>query len=288
VEWPRSWARNRATNWKSTSIEAALGGQPVNRRSASLLRIVQVTDCHLPREPATPYRGLSADRNLESLLPAIRRWQPDLLLLTGDVSEDGSAPAYGRVCARLSTVGAPVLALPGNHDDAAVMRPFFPQGAWGGVYEHQARNWQLLLLDSTMPGEVPGRLGEGSLEALDLCLSRSTAPHALLALHHQPVPVDSAWIDRYPLQNPEALFGLIERHAKVRVVTWGHVHQAFEARRGEVLLLGSPSTVANSLPGKERFTPDLAGPACRWLELDSDGRVETGLLHGGGGERRGV
>lgn len=257
-------------------------------RSASRVRIVQVSDCHLPREPGTPYRGLNADRNLESLLPGIRLWQPDLLLLTGDVSEDGSAPAYGRVCARLSTVGAPVFALPGNHDDAAAMRPFFPLGAWGGVYEHQARNWQLLLLDSTIPGEVPGRLDEGTLEALDHALSRSQAPNALLALHHQPVPVDSPWIDRYPLLNSEDFFEVVERHPQVRVITWGHVHQAFEAYRGEVRLLGSPSTVANSLPGKERFTPDLGGPACRWLELESDGRVETGLMYGGGGSRKAV
>jgi hypothetical protein len=28
----------------------------------------------------------------------------------------------------------------------------------------------------------------------------------------------------------------------------------------------------------ERFTLDLGGPACRWLELGVDGSVETGLL----------
>jgi hypothetical protein len=43
-------------------------------------------------------------------------------------------------------------------------------------------------------------------------------------------------------------------------------------------LLGAPSTVANSLPQTRRFTLDLAGPACRWLELGVDGGVETGLL----------
>ena len=82
----------------------------MSRPSPHLLRIVQVSDCHVPRDPRTAYRGLNADRNLSSLLPAIRRWQPDLLLLTGDVSEDASAAAYGRVAALLSTAGAPVLA----------------------------------------------------------------------------------------------------------------------------------------------------------------------------------
>ena len=48
-----------------------------------------------------------------------------------------------------------------------------------------------------------------------------------------------------------------------------------------LLLLGSPSTVANSLPGTEKFALDLAGPACRWLELGLDGSVSTGLMRVG-------
>ena len=50
-------------------------------------------------------------------------------------------------------------------------------------------------------------------------------------------------------------------------------------RKGAILL-GGPSTVANSLPHHEEFTPDLSGPACRWLELHSDGKLETGLIFG--------
>lgn len=214
-------------------------------------------------------------------MPALRRWQPDLLLVTGDVSEDGSAAAYGRVSAQLSTAGAPVLALPGNHDDPAVMRRYFPQGSWDGVFAHGMRNWQLILLDSTIRGEVPGRLAPATLAELDRRLAGREAAHVLLALHHQPVPVDSPWIDRYPLQNPEEFFEVAGRHPGVRCIVWGHVHQDFESRREEVMLLGSPSTVANSLPGKEKFTPDLGGPACRWLELAPDGSVETGLLRAG-------
>jgi len=250
----------------------------VRRPSPHRLRIVQVSDCHLPFDPGTPYRGQSADRNFAALLPAIRHWQPDLILVTGDVSEDGSAAAYGRVSARLSTAGAPVLALPGNHDDPAAMRSYFPVGAWDGMCVHRARNWQLVLLDSTIPGDVPGRLGPDLLDRLDRCLAKGGEAHALLALHHQPVPVGSPWIDRYPLLEPEAFLELVDRQPRVRGVIWGHVHQDFETRRKDVLLLGSPSTVANSLPGKSEFTLDLFGPSCRWLVLATDGTIETGLL----------
>lgn len=252
----------------------------MTRPSPRLLRVLQVSDCHVPRDPHTPYRGLNADRNLASLLPAIRRWQPDLLLLTGDVSEDGSAAAYGRVSAQLSTAGAPVLALPGNHDDPAVMRRYFPLGPWGGLHAYEKRNWLLVLLDSTEPGRVSGGFSDAALYQLEQCLRGASNRHVLIALHHQPVLVNSLWIDRHALERADAFWSVVDRFPQVRCIAWGHVHQDFHAVRGEKVLMGSPSTVANCLPGRETFTLDIGGPACRWLELNMDGALETGLLRG--------
>jgi len=210
--------------------------------------------------------------------PAIRGWQPDLVLLTGDVSEDASAASYGRVSAQLSTAGAPVLALPGNHDDPTVMRRYFPLGPWGAPHVYERRNWQLVLLDSTEPGCVHGEFSGAVLAQLEQCLRRASARHVFIALHHQPVPVESLWIDRYALQRADAFWSVVDRFPQVRCVAWGHVHQDFHAVRGEVALLGSPSTAANSLPVRETFTLDIGGPAVRWLELGVDGALETGLL----------
>ena len=61
-------------------------------------------------------------------------------------------------------------------------------------------------------------------------------------------------------------------------MTWGHIHHPFDTTRKGVRLLGAPSSVANSLPNKQKFTLDLAGPACRWIELVEDGSVETGIM----------
>ena len=71
---------------------------------------------------------------------------------------------------------------------------------------------------------------------------------------------------------------MLDRFPAVRCVAWGHVHQDFHERRDDMHLLGSPSTVANSLPEKDTFTLDLGGPAARWLELHADGTLETGCL----------
>ena len=248
-------------------------------QSATTLRIIQVSDCHVSADPQATYRGIKADRNLRSLLPVLRRWQPDLLLLTGDVSEDASPAAYGRVSALLGTIGAPVLALPGNHDDVTVMQRYFPLGPWGGVFERAGKRWRIILLDSTRPGQISGSLSTECLDRLESSLGRHPGSPTLVALHHQPVHVNSPWIDRYALERPEPFMELLDRHPDIRCVAWGHVHQAFETELNGRLLLGAPSTAANSLPNARAFTPDMSGPACRWLELSGGGEVITGLLH---------
>lgn len=247
-------------------------------RGHTHLKLVQISDCHVSSDPETAYRGLNAGRSLKSLLPAIRLFQPDLVLLTGDVSEDASPASYRRVAALLGTIGAPVLALPGNHDDPQVMRHHFPEGPWNGPLFRAAKGWQLVLLDSTARNEISGVLSEACLARLESGLSRCVSDHVLLALHHQPLEVGSPWIDKYALREPAPFLQLLDKDDRIRCVAWGHVHQEFCSERGKVKFLGAPSSVANSIPGRERFTLDVGGPACRWLVLDRDGGVGTGLL----------
>lgn len=250
----------------------------MNAGSLTKLKLVQVSDCHVSADPGADYRGLNASRSLERLLPAIREFQPDLILLTGDVSEDASPAAYGRVSAMLCTLGAPVLALPGNHDDPGVMARFFPDGPWDAPLFRVARGWQLVLLDSTRRDVIGGIFPDGHLDGFQRGLERSRSDHVLVALHHQPIEVGSPWIDKYALHEPGPFLDVLRKEPRIRCVTWGHVHQDFSSEWCGMKMLGSPSSVANGLPGREKFTLDVAGPACRWMVLDRDGGIETGLL----------
>ncbi len=250
----------------------------MNSDQHSTIRVAQISDCHVAADPDALYRGQSADENLARIVQAVRQWQPRLVMVTGDVSEDGSRESYERTSSLLSQIGAPLMALPGNHDDSALMSRYFPAGPWEEPYHKEVGNWQLVLLDSTVCGRVSGAFDSHDLEKLQQTLDNSEKPHRLLALHHQPVPVGAAWIDRYCLESPQRFLNVIDQSAGTRCIVWGHVHHDFRLQRKECLLLGAPSSVANSLPGMERFTLDPSGPSCRWLELSADGAVDTGIL----------
>lgn len=247
--------------------------------ATAALRIIQISDCHVSADPDALYRGQNAVANLQKILHLVRRWNPVLVLLTGDLSEDGSQESYECTSALLAQTGVPVLALPGNHDDLELMSRYFRLGPWHGPHVMEVENWQLVLLDSTEADRISGCFSSSSLEQIRTSLHDQGRGHTLVALHHQPVAVGAPWIDRYMLESAAQFFEVVDQSARIRCISWGHVHHDFQVQRKGVTLLGAPSTVANSIPGAQHFTLDPTGPACRWLELSACGEVDTGLLY---------
>lgn len=239
--------------------------------------LLQLSDCHLSADPEARYRDQNADATLLSLLPACRLLAPDGLVLTGDVAEDGSAEAYRRAGRLVRNLAPQAAWIPGNHDQRAAMAEAFaaegfsdgPRLKWGG--------WQIVLLDSAVPDRPEGYLDTQRLAPLD---ALSPDRPALVFVHHQPLPVASPWIDKYPLTEPERLWQRLDPEI-VKIVAFGHVHQAFSGERNGIACLAAPSTVANSQPGMARFTHDPTGPKARWFRLWPEGRWLSGIVSAG-------
>jgi Icc protein len=139
---------------------------------------------------------------------------------------------------------------------------------------HEFGAWKFVMLDSYQAGCVGGRLSASELARLDAELGTG-APHAMVCLHHHPVAMDSRWLDTSGLSNAAEFWRVIDAHDCVRAVTWGHVHQVYEANRGPVKLFATPSTGAQFLPRSDRYAVDSRPPAYRTFELHADGRIET-------------
>lgn len=240
--------------------------------------IAQLSDCHLPADPKQNYRGINPHQNLKTMVRKLKNLKPHLVLATGDLSEDGSQASYRNLQKILEPLGVPVLALPGNHDAPDLLAEFFPGSPVGTIKVSEHDRWQIIRLNSCLPAKPEGGLGEAVLNELENYLINNNQNPCLIALHHQPIPVGSPWIDKYKLMEPERFLQLIDRYPNIKAVVWGHVHQVFEAVRKEVLMLGGPSSAINGLPAALRFTPSPAGPACRWLELKTDGSLLNRII----------
>ena len=248
--------------------------------AGAALRVVQITDTHLNRIEGGTLLGLDTDFSLQQVLQRVlaERDSIDLVLATGDIADNGSEEAYLRARDYFSRLAAPVLWLPGNHDHAEVMAAVLGQR---GELQRTAEtgHWQVLMLNSQIPGAVGGRLGAGELQTLRSCLEDAArrSQHVLVCLHHQPVAMGSAWIDRQMLADSEDFLALLGQFDCVRGVLWGHVHQQLDRDYNGWQLMATPSSCVQFAPGSDAFKADDAPPGYRWLDLLADGRIETGV-----------
>jgi len=238
--------------------------------------LVQLSDSHLFAQADGRLLGMETRDSLARVIERVLQEQPriDLVLATGDLSQDGSVASYQRFRDLTAIIPAPARWIPGNHDDMPTMREAF---ADSGLLEPVADvgAWRVVLLDSSIVGAVPGHLDDGQLALLERALSEAGERHVLICLHHHPVSIGCRWMEPIGLRNADALFAVLDRFPRVRGVLWGHVHQAFDRERNGVRLLASPSTCVQFAPGSEQFQVGQEAPGYRWLRLHADGTLET-------------
>lgn len=241
------------------------------------LQLVQLSDPHFFADSAKTLMGIPLRDSLRRVVEEARREAPDLVLVTGDLSQDGSPEAYEALGEALVPMGAPCCGLPGNHDDKSVLAEALEHPPFRSGSTFTVGDWRLLLLDSSVPEADHGRLSSSTLEALDAELSDHSDRPTLLALHHSPVPVGAEWLDPINLQAPEKLRQVVDAHSQVQLVLFGHVHQAVDAQWGDVSLYGCPSTCFQFAPQADTFTLDSVPPGYRTVTLYEDGSFETTL-----------
>lgn len=249
------------------------------------VRILQLSDCHLPARKGQAFHGRDADRTLERLVRELVRLPPfDHILLTGDLTHHAGTDAYFRLLSILQPLAGQRHWLPGNHDDLGMMQAADLGGHLGRKQVDLDRHWTLLQLDTTaMPdGRGGGVLGDDELSWLRDRLATVQTRHVLLALHHNPVATGSRWQDEIRLGNPAALATIVARSPQVRGLVCGHLHQALNLDFAGRPLWSAPSTVMQFAQGCDDFTleadPGLSTAGCRWYELHADGRIEAHLL----------
>lgn len=246
---------------------------------AGTLRVLQVTDTHLYAKPGPRLLGIDTLDSFHTVIEAIEHcgWAADMVLATGDLVHDASPQGYRSLTTLLDRFGVPVYCLPGNHDNPEVMRQHLssPLVSTPGVVDRG--DWRIVLLDSVVVGEVGGYLASAQLNLLRDAL-RDNRRHTLVTLHHQPVRVGSDWIDDMGLDNGDEFLAITDQAPQVRGVLWGHVHQQYDAWRGDVSLMASPSTCVQFAPHSHGFAVDVNQPGFRLLALTPDGTIHSQVI----------
>jgi Icc protein len=243
------------------------------------IRLLQITDTHLLGSHDALLRGIPVYATLQAVqVDAQRRFTDcDGVLLTGDLVQDDAA-GYALIREAFQDSPVPVYCIPGNHDLPDAMRNTLKDHPFVLDDHVIIDNWLCILLDSWQINSAGGQLGTEQLRRLDELLAQHKSLHALVCLHHHPVPMRSQWLDQVGLRDADALHNCLTRHSQVRGVVWGHVHQALDEYRNGVRFMATPATCAQFLPGSHDFALDDKPPGYRTLELHADGTIDSEVI----------
>lgn len=241
------------------------------------INFIQISDIHLNASRDKDLLGVKTQESFEAVLEHIKTNHDsiDFLLLTGDLSQDGSEKSYLRLAEMVKSFDLPIYFYPGNHDDSSVMNDVYPAGNLDSNKHIVLPEWQIILLDSHIHRKVEGFLAEDQLQFMETCLTARPDLHSIVSFHHQPVPVGSAWLDNLGVKNAEEFWSRAKKYPKLSTVIFGHVHQSFEQKVGHIQCYSPPSTCIQFMHQQDEFGLENLPPGYRKVTLHPDGKLET-------------
>ncbi|WP_333610006.1 metallophosphoesterase [Pantoea piersonii] len=187
--------------------------------------IAQVSDIHASPENDHLQR-------FDRVLAWLMYLRPDILVLSGDLTDGPWREGYIKIAARLKPQKYPSLVLPGNSDDLYLMQTLWGKdksssaittGALHFVYD--LSGLRLIGLDSTVDKQDYGSVAE-HLEWLDKQLKDAKGSPSLLFMHHHVFETGIPTLDKSMCRGLGQLEALIAcTSAKVLAISAGHVHR---------------------------------------------------------------
>src|SRR5579864_3800774 len=114
------------------------------------LRIIQISDTHLFGDKQTELLGVKTHDSFHAVMELVKREKDviDLILLTGDLSQDGSDVAYKRIADFLKPFNVPAYFAFGNHDYPHIVAKVYPHETISNHKHIILRNWHIIILNS--------------------------------------------------------------------------------------------------------------------------------------------
>ena len=225
------------------------------------LLIAQITDIHLGFDQANPdeFNRQRLDRALRALVEMETR--PDLLLVTGDLAEEGDDEiSYRRLKEIFAALPFPYFMAMGNHDSRGPFRRVFPDAPMTDGFVQYALDdlpLRILVLDTLEEGRHGGAFCEARAAWLRARLAEAPDRPTLIVLHHPPIETGLSWMT----ENPEAewthrLAAIVGAQPNIVAMIAGHLHRPVITHWSGTTLIVCPSTAPQVALDLEPIDPE--------------------------------
>ena len=174
--------------------------------------------------------------------------QPDVVLVTGDLTDDGTKEQYSLLLEMLSSLNAPLLPLPGNHDERSEFLNAFSSKLPDEIPENHCSyvidNFpvRLIALDTSLPGQHDALFSEDHELWLSTVLSQEKDKPTLIFTHFPPFETGINFMDLSGLKSADRLEKIIRNNPQVKLVVSGHLHRSIQTSFASTMISVCPST----------------------------------------------
>ncbi len=211
--------------------------------------IAHLSDLHLLASAAPTCGVAPMAENLARCVASVNRLsaRPDLVLITGDVTQDGTLEQAEHAASILSELAMPFYLVPGNHDRRDTLWEVFSGTA---CPERQDRFCsyvidgypvRIIALDSTREGQPGGELCPARARWLAARLREDQGRPTIIAMHHPPMKLGVPETDIDGFVGADRLQRMVAGHDNIERILCGHIHLHTHARWAGTVVTTCPS-----------------------------------------------
>ena len=212
--------------------------------------IVQISDTHITAWDQKVLNVAATAENLAVCISHINQLEPsaDVVLVTGDLTNDGSLVEAEQSASLLSKLNCPYFVVPGNHDSRQVLWPIFddqacPKNSQGFIHfvvdDYAIR---LIGLDTLDQGKPGGKLSKKSIKWLDNRLAEDTEKPTIIFMHHPPVKCGVLETDIDGFIGADYLANVIKKYDNIERILCGHIHMQTHIRWHSTVITTAPAS----------------------------------------------
>ncbi|HET8672791.1 MAG TPA: metallophosphoesterase [Thermoleophilaceae bacterium] len=208
------------------------------------LTIVQMSDVHCGSPHFVPSL-------LERAISEVNELEPDCVVVSGDLTNDGFRPEYQAAREYLDKVECErLVVIPGNHDSRNVGYVHFEELFGDRSTFLHLDGMSLVAIDSTEPDLDHGTIGRGRYNWIEECFAQD-AYLRIFVLHHHLLPVPGTGRERNVVHDAGDALECLQR-ADCHLVLSGHKHVSYAWRLEDLFVVNAGTVSTTRLRGKTK------------------------------------
>ncbi len=194
------------------------------------------------------------EKSFLNVVDEINDLKPDMILLTGDITNKGYYNQFEKATEYLAMFNDPLFAIPGNHDARNLgyqtFEEFIGERSWKLTKDN---NFVVIGLDSSSPDVDSGNIGRPQQiwmdHQLDQCVINEC--FSIVCLHHHVIPIPNTGRERNVLYDAGDILKTLVDH-EVDLVLAGHKHVANVWKIHNTLFINAGSVSSKKLRGNDK------------------------------------